>query len=98
MRQLRIFTFFIVLFLTASAASAAYSSGDGKYHRHFPNHYRYEPCEDCRDTTAADEAENTTVPPATVKPMVPTDATGTTTVKLCSNNICTVEEMVRSLH
>lgn len=81
---------FIILFLTASAASAAYSSGEGKYHRHFPNHYRYEPCENCRDPATADEAEYTTVPPAAVQPVVPTDATGTTTVKLCSNNVCTV--------
>ena len=76
--------------MTASAASAAYSSGEGKYHRHFPNHYRYEPCENCRDPDTADEAEDTTVPPAAVQPVVPTDATGTTTVKLCSNNVCTV--------
>ncbi|AKB14194.1 hypothetical protein SAMN02910340_02544 [Methanosarcina thermophila] len=90
MRLLKIFSIFIILFLTASAASAAYCSGEGKCHRHFPNHYRYEPCESCRETATADEAEDAAVPPDEVQPVVPTDAAGTTTVKLCSNNVCTV--------
>lgn len=90
MRLLKIFSIFIILFLTASAASAAYCSGEGKCHRHFPNHYRYEPCESCRETATADEAEDAAVPPDEVQPVVPTDAAGPTTVKLCSNNVCTV--------
>jgi len=90
MRLLKIFSIFIILFLTASAASAAYCSGEGKCHRHFPNHYRYEPCESCRETATADEAEDAAVPPDEVQPVVPTDAACTTTVKLCSNNVCTV--------
>jgi hypothetical protein len=68
MKLIKIFSVFIVLFLTASAASAAYNSEDGRYHRYFP-----------RDQ--GDGAGNT---------RAPTDEAGTTTVKLCSNNVCTI--------
>jgi hypothetical protein len=76
MKLIKIFCVFIVLFLTASAASAAYDSGHGRYHKHFPNHPGYEPGYEPGDTTTT----------ATTS----TNAIGITTLRLCSNNVCTV--------
>lgn len=101
MKILKVITIFVVLLLTASAASAAYNGHNWKHHKHHPH---YKPCRDCGkssntcsggDYTCSGRNCNTTVPTVTpsdktVPPVTPSDTSGTTTIKLCKDRVCTV--------
>lgn len=136
MKHIKLFlTILLVLFITTSTASAAYSfHNSGKYqpsHSHyFPHSDSQRPCNNCVSCSGnnCDTCTNgncgctggncntcsggncntgsrdTNIPPNTcpggncntgsgdtnTPPVTPTDATGTTTYKLCSKNVCNV--------